>query len=163
MKEETLYCFSLRRCSGDFLWSTGVAAIGPLRYCSKLENQPSGRLYLLQEYENRTKPWSVWKGSSPIASPMKGETLDWCILLRISVAAIVDAVPVLRKLVLRVIIISLKMSPRVASNSQYCKRYVDFCVDRKYWGNRVVRGREKGDKNKTGKEKWNVGVRGNQK
>ena len=61
---------------------------------------------------------------------MKKETLDCFSFLRNAVAAIVEEAPVLRKLVLRDIVISFKISPWSHSSSLYCKGYVDFCVER---------------------------------
>ena len=80
-----------------------------------------------------------------------------------AVLALVDTVPVLWQLVLRDLVLSLNRSPWAASNFQYFKSYVDFCVERKYWGKRVVRGKEKEDKRRQRKKKINVGVRGKQK
>ena len=45
------------------------------------------------------------------------------------------------------------MVPRAASNPHYCKSDVDFCVEIKSWGKKLVIGKEKEDKNNTRKEK----------
>ena len=83
---------------------------------------------------------------------MKGETLDWFVFILGAVAELVDEATVLRQMILRDLVLSLKMIPWADSNSQYNKNYVYFCVKRKSLGRGVVRGKEKEDK-KTQKDK----------
>ena len=72
---------------------------------------------------------------------MKGETLDCFDFLCDGVAALVDAAPVLRQLLLRNLVVSLKISPCSASNFQYCKSCLVYCVERKSSDIIVVRGK----------------------
>ena len=84
---------------------------------------------------------------------MKGETLNCFDFISGAVVVLVNAAPVLWQLVLRGLVLSARMSSWEASNPQYCKNYVHFFLERKYWGNKVVRVKVKKIKNKTRKEK----------